>query len=125
MRSLFSFIGVLVFLLFGCGTAYAFETHASILAGTGYNYFEENSYVKGGIVLSAPIKYGFGWWSYTGVGNTAKDETWACHQEGLDWSYQRLTSSFTYKISKDPDHFSDPDYALQHEVGVGVKVKLW
>lgn len=125
MRTLFSSLCVFVFLMFGCGTAYAFETHASILGGTGYNYFEKNSYVKGGIVLSAPIKYGFGWWSYTGVGNTAKDETWACHQQGLDWSYQRVTSSFTYKVSKDPNHFMDSDYPLQHEVGVGVKVKLW
>ena len=106
-------------------TAMAFETHASLSAGTGYNYFEQHSYTKAGFTLSAPIGLGLGWWSYTGGGENAKQESWVSHTQGLDWTISRLTTTVSYKFSKDPNHFTDKDNRVQEELGLGVKVRLW
>jgi hypothetical protein len=115
---------LLVSLLFCSSMAFA-DTTASLSAGYGWNFKEENTSANVGFSLGAKILPGIGWWSWTGVGSTAKDENWISHVQGVDWSFNRFTTTLQYKISKDPDVVFDSSYPFDQEAALKVKVKLW
>jgi hypothetical protein len=116
-------IFVLVSLFFSCG-AYA-DTTASLGGYYGYVPNKKNGTFNLGFSFAVPIIKGVGWWTWNGLGSTAKDEEWVSHVQGLDFSYHNVTTTLQYKISKDPNVFTDSKIKFEQEVGVKVKVKLW
>lgn len=101
------------------------ETSASIGGTYGYSLKEENTLGNVGFSLSAGLIKGIGWWSWTGVGMTADDSQWASHVQGIDWSFNRFTTTVQYKVSQDPDVLFKSSEGLDQEVAMKFKVKLW
>jgi hypothetical protein len=102
----------------------AFGLGASVTAGSAYNWLYDNTAIKAGLSLSQPIRPGFGYWSWYGLGVNAQDQSWASMTQAIDWSVNSATTSFTYKLSKDPDKFMDKTTPFEQEVGIQIKFKL-
>lgn len=120
MRAIFVIIASL---FCSCG-AYA-ATSASLGGYYGYVPTKNNGTFNLGFSFSVPIIKGVGWWTWNGIGSTAKDEEWVSHVQGLDWSYHNFTTTLQYKISKDPNLLTETKPPFEQEIGVKVKVKLW
>jgi hypothetical protein len=77
-----------------------------------------------GLVLSQPIMFGLGYWSWSGLGATYqldKDPIrWMSTTQGLDWSFKRMRIGATAKFQYD-----EPIKEVSSEYGVRVSVKLW
>ena len=77
-----------------------------------------------GLVLSQPIIFGLGYWSWSGLGATYelnKGATrWASTTQGIDWNFKRMRFGATAKFQYD-----EPIKETSAEYGVRVNVKLW
>ena len=118
MKKLAVLLGVMLCPMF----AYGFETHASLGLGINHNYLHQNDGFKGGLTISAPVINGIGWWSWTGLGENAKNERWVSHSQGIDFSFKSITTGISYKVSKDRNV---PNSPFENDVSLNVKIKLW
>jgi hypothetical protein len=103
-------------------SAYAFS--GNFTATVSQDAKHQKSKDSFGIVLSQPIMFGLGYWSWSGVGATYelnKDAArWAQTTQGIDWSFKRMRIGATAKFQYD-----EPIKETATEYGVRVNVKLW
>jgi hypothetical protein len=96
----------------------------SITMGTNFNKDKDKAGQNVGLSISHPLAFGFGLWSWNGVGavhEAGKDESrWGQSISGLDWSFKRMQLGATVKINWEND-FKDES----QEYGFKAKVKLW
>jgi hypothetical protein len=105
--------------------AFAGDTTASISSGYGWNFKEQNTSANLGVSLGIKVFPGIGWWQWSGVGSTAKDELWVSHVQGIDWSFNKFTTTLQYKVSKDPNFMLDSKTPFDQEASLKIKIKLW
>jgi len=103
-------------------SAYAFS--GNFTATVSQDAKHQKSKNSFGIVLSQPIIFGLGYWSWSGLGATYelnKGATqWASTTQGIDWNFKRMRFGATAKFQYD-----EPIKETSAEYGVRVNVKLW
>jgi hypothetical protein len=96
----------------------------SFTANVAHDAKHQKSKDSFGIVLSQPIMFGLGYWSWSGLGATYelnKDVArWAQTTQGIDWNFKRMRIGATAKFQYD-----EPIKETSAEYGVRVSVKMW
>lgn len=108
--------------MFVLSSAQAFS--GSVSLGTSVNPDKDKNSQVAGLSMNHPLFLGFGWWSWTGAGQSYSpskgSSEWGQTVQGLDWTVGNFKVGVSAKFELE-NEFQD----LTSEYGAKVSIKLW
>lgn len=106
-----------------CISTQALGFNGVLTASMSDNSKKQEGKTSFGLVMSQPLVFGLGWWSWSGFGTTFQPETsnhWMSTTQGLDLTFNKYKVGATAKFEYDPQSKD-----ATAEYGIRLNVKLW